>query len=313
MHMKSRLRKVSRVSHVWLGLVGGLFVCLMSVSGAVVTLRPPLAEWMSPSGASHARAGVDWDRAEQQPVAFAHEPVNRIYTFSDGDPRIHVRMRTSTDAVFDHVVYDTCAGQVLGTINLKWMDWLVDLHHNLLAGKTGRNVAGVFGIALLLSAVSGAFVWLLGRPDIRAVFRFRSTRAGSPREWHRAIGLGAMIVLCLEAYTGLWLCFPDTMCSTLSLVASVPKDARPARPKTNGVSARPVSLAVVMTSALQAMLDGRVREVRLPEGYGNVQVRMWRPGDLRSLGNNVVTVSNVTGRVVGVDSYSTKTAERSVF
>src|SRR5215475_6319803 len=147
--MNSTLRKVSRVSHLWLGLIGGLFVCLMSVSGAVVTLRPLLAEWMSPASASHGCASVDWDRAERQLVAFAHEPVNRIYTFSDGDPRIHVRIRTTTDAIFDHVIYDTCASQVLGTINLKWMDWLVDLHHNLLAGKTGRSIAGVFGIALL--------------------------------------------------------------------------------------------------------------------------------------------------------------------
>jgi uncharacterized iron-regulated membrane protein len=308
--MKSTMRSLSRASHLWLGLVGGLFVCLMSASGAVVTLRPPLAEWMAPAAASRTCAGssVDWTRAEQQLVGFAREPINRIYTFSDDDPRLHVRMRTSTDAIFDHVIFDTCASRVLGTIDFKWMDWLVDLHHNLLAGRTGRNVAGVFGIALLLSAVSGAFVWLLGRPDLRTVFRLRALRAGSSRDWHRAIGLGAMIVLCLEAYTGLWLCFPDTMRSTLAIVASVPKDPRPARPKADGVSTPPVSLAVVMASAREAVPDGRVREIRLPEGYGNVQVRMWRPGDFRSLGNNVVTISNVTGRVVAVDSYGAKNA-----
>jgi uncharacterized iron-regulated membrane protein len=302
------MRKLFRISHLWLGLIGGLFICLMSVSGALVTLRPPLAEWMAPARASQAcTGGVDWNRTEQQLVAFANEPINRIYTFSGGDPRLHVRMRTSTDAIFDHVIYDTCANRVLGAINLKWMDWLVDFHHNLLAGRTGRNVAGVFGIALLLSAISGAFVWLFGRPDLRTAFRFRAP-AGSSRDWHRAFGLSTMIVLSLEAFTGVWLCFPDTMRSVLSVVASVPKDARPPRPKKDGVSTPPVSLAAVMTSALRAMPDGRVQEVRLPEGYGNVQVRMWRPGDFRSLGNNVVTISNVTGRVVGVDSYAAKTA-----
>jgi uncharacterized iron-regulated membrane protein len=68
-----------------------------------------------------------------------------------------------------------------------------------------------------------------------------------------------------------------------------------------------------MASAIAAVPDGRIREVRLPEDYGNVQIRMWRPGDFRSLGNNVVTVSNVTGRVIAVDLYAGKTgAQRYV-
>jgi uncharacterized iron-regulated membrane protein len=309
MRMKPPMRKLFRVSHVWLGLVGGLFVCVMSISGAIVTLRPPLAEWLAPSRATQTCTGdsVDWARAEQQLAAFAKEPINRIYTFSDGDPRLHVRMRTSTDAIYDHVIYDACAGRVLGTINFKWMDWLVDLHHNLLAGKTGRRIAGVFGVALLLSALSGAVVWLLGRPNLRTAFQVRLSPARSWRDWHRALGLAAMIVLCLEAYTGLWLCFPDTMRTTLSMIAAVPTEVRAPREKADRASAPPASLASVMARALQAMPDGRVREVRLPEGFGNVQVRMWKPSDFRSLGNNVVTVSNITDRVVAIDLYDRKT------
>jgi uncharacterized iron-regulated membrane protein len=188
------------------------------------------------------------------------------------------------------------------------MDWLVDLHHNLWAGHTGRQVAGAFGLALLLSAATGLIVWLCGRPDLRTAFliRLRSPQRAW-RDWHRAVGLAAMLVLGLEAYTGLWLCFPDAMRATLTAFVPVPKDARPPRPGPADVRTPKASLAVVMASAIAAVPDGRVREIRLPEDYGNVQVRMWRPGDFRSLGNNVVTVSNVTGRVITVDLYARKT------
>ena len=302
------MRRIASVVHFWLGIAGGAFVCLICLTGAVVTLRPPLAEWMAPATKSPLGCGrpIDWARAEARIFDAAHEPINRLYTFSGTDPRLHVRLMTATPAIFDHIIYDGCADQVLGTIHLQ--DWLVDLHHNLWAGHTGRQVTGAFGLALLLSAATGLIVWLCGRPDLRTAFliRLRSPQRAW-RDWHRAVGLAAMLVLGLEAYTGLWLCFPDAMRATLIAFVPVPKDARPPRPGPADIRTPKASLAVVMASAIAAVPDGRVREIRLPEDYGNVQIRMWRPGDFRSLGNNVVTVSNVTGRVITVDLYARKT------
>jgi uncharacterized iron-regulated membrane protein len=301
------VRRGLRFAHMWLGVIGGVFVCLMAVTGAVVTLRPPLAQWMAPATASPTGCGqaVDWAQAEQRIHDFTDRPINRIYAFDNGDPRFHLRMATATPAIYQHVIYDACAGRVLGTINLAWMDWLVDLHHNLLSGRTGRFWGGIIGVALLVSSVSGLLYWILGRPRPLTAFRVRPTKSGLgfSREWHRVIGLGVMSVLCLEAYTGLWLCFPAVMRATLPGLIEAAQAPRPGRAKPDP-SRPPADLATVMASAREALPDGAVREVRLPDGYGNVQVRMWRVGDFRSLGNNVVTVSNTTGRVVGVERYA---------
>jgi uncharacterized iron-regulated membrane protein len=63
-----------------------------------------------------------------------------------------------------------------------------------------------------------------------------------------------------------------------------------------------------MKAAEIAIPGGVIREIRLPEGYGNVQVRMWLDGDFRSLGNNVATVDRASGDVVATDLYATKPA-----
>ena len=303
-------RKAVRWTHLWLGIIGGAFVCLMSVTGAIVTLRPQIAEWMSPASPQPAGCAgpVDWNRAEQQLRSYGHDEINRIYAFADGDPRYHVRIRTSRPAIYTHAIYDVCAGQVLGSIDLAWMDWTVDLHHNLLAGKAGRMWAGVIGIAFLISGLSGLTLWLLGRRRVSTAFRvqWEGSAARLSRDLHRAIGLGAACVLLLEAYTGLWLCFPQAMRATLGMVASVPEEARPARAPKPKAAAPQAGLAAMMASARQAIPDGVVREVRLPDGYGNVQVRMRRAGDFRSLGNNVVTVENAGATVVGIDRYADK-------
>jgi uncharacterized iron-regulated membrane protein len=192
---------------------------------------------MAPPTASPVGCGrpIDWARAEARIFSAAHEPINRVYAFDGADPRLHVRLMTATPAVFDHVIYDGCADQVLGTIHLQWMDWLVDLHHNLWSGHTGRQVAGVFGLALLLSAATGAIVWLCGRPDLRTAFRIQtSSSQRSRRDWHRAVGLASMLVLGLEASTGLWLCFPDTMRATLNAVVVDPEGRTAASPSARG-------------------------------------------------------------------------------
>jgi len=63
-----------------------------------------------------------------------------------------------------------------------------------------------------------------------------------------------------------------------------------------------------MAAAHSALPDGLVREIRMPEGNGNAAIRMWRPGDFRILGNNVVSVSGSTGKVLAVDRYSERPA-----
>jgi uncharacterized iron-regulated membrane protein len=306
--VRNRLRKAVSLSHMWLGIIGGVFVCLMGVTGAIVTLRPTIAVGMaaSPARPGDCAGAIDWARAEQAVKAYSHAEINRIYAFPDGDSRYQFRTMTRQPAIYGHVIYDACAGKVLGDIDLAWMDWLVDLHHNLLAGNRGRFWAGVIGIALLVSGVSGLVMWLLGKPRATTAFRVQWTGpfARLSRDLHRVFGLAVAGVLLLEAYSGLWLCFPQAMRATLSFVAFAPAAARPARVSKAQSPGPPAGLAVVMATARQAIPDGTVKEVRLPDGYGNVQVRMWRPGDFRSLGNNVVTVENGGGTVVDVDLYA---------
>ena len=61
---------------------------------------------------------------------------------------------------------------------------------------------------------------------------------------------------------------------------------------------------------VQNLEGGVIREIRLPEGYGNVQVRMWLDGDFRSLGNNVATVDRASGDVVATDLYAQQDSRR---
>jgi uncharacterized iron-regulated membrane protein len=218
-----------------------------------------------------------------------------------------MRLATDNPILFHHVIYDACSGRVLGSINMMWMDWTVDLHHNLLSGRTGRLWTGAIGVVMLFSGVSGLLMWLLAKPNLATAFRIQfAWSRRTPRELHRALGIVAALLLSLEAFTGLWLAFPQTMRGAVTAVAGAPEDVRPARGAREKSQSR-ATLADLMAAAHSAIPDGFVREIRMPEGNGNATIRMWRASDFRILGNNVVYVSGATGRVLAVDRY----AERS--
>lgn len=301
------VRRVLSWSHLWLGLIGGLLFTLLATSGTIVTFRPQLALFVAPHtvAVSPCRP-ADWDLAQQAIEAAAASSINRIYAPPEGDSRYHIRMNTATDAVYTHIIYDACAGQVLGTVPLEWMDWIVDFHHNFLAGRAGRFYVGVVGIGLLLSGVGGLALLLMTRPSFSRLLdvRVRGNGLRAAFDLHRVIGAGSVALLLVQAFTGVWLCFPQPLRASVGLALPVVAETRaPRGAKTDKPSAR---LGTLIDAAQRAIPDGAIREIRMPEGAGNVQVRMYRSGDFRSLGNNVVQLDRVTGTPLTVDLYDAK-------
>lgn len=292
-----------------MGLTIGMFICLMGVTGTLVTFRPQIAMAMSPAAVSPngCTEATDWNSAEKQIETYMGAKINRIYFPSDGDPRIQMRIMGESEKIYKHVTFDGCAAKVLGTVNLGWMYWLVDLHHNLLAENTGRRWAGAIGVVLLLSAVGGLLLWLLSKPVLSRTFRVQTGRTGwrTSMDLHRVVGVAALPLLILPAFTGIWLCYAQPMRSMLALFLPVTQDVRAPRPQGNP-PATLAGLGDVIQAARQAIPDGKIREIRMPEGYGNAQVRMWREGDFRLLGNNVVTVDAAKAKVLAVDLYDGK-------
>ena len=305
------LRRVVRWVHLWMGITVGLLICLMGLTGAVVTFRPQITALLSPSAVSPdgCTEATDWNGAQRQIEDYTGSKINRIYFPIGSDPRVQLRIVGDSEKIYKHVTFDGCAGKILGQVNLGWMYWLVDLHHNLLAEQAGRRWAGVGGVVLLFSAAGGLLLWLLSKPHLGRAFRVQTGRSGlrTSMDLHRAVGLAAMPLLVLPAFTGIWLCYQQPMRAMLAMLLPVTQDTRPARVKKDATAVQ-AGLGDMIQAARQAIPDGKIREIRMPEGNGNAQVRMWRAGDFRSLGNNVVFVDSTNARVLAVDLYDSKPA-----
>jgi uncharacterized iron-regulated membrane protein len=297
--IKPGTRRFFKWAHTWTGLVAGLVIAVVSLTGGVIVFRTeiPLASFPRSEGsAGVVGLGVLARQiARTDPTA----QVRRVrFPAQAGDPFV---VQVESAGKQEKLVCDASTGRVLGTLNTRFTDWMTDLHRNLLAGKTGRKAVGGFGIVLFLLAGSGMLLWLIGARKWRAWVSVRP-QGGSRRfhfELHRATGLWSYGLLTVVAFTGIGLAYPDTFRNALRhITGSQAANKTPRVAESGGQTLR--ALDEYVRTGTRAMPDGVPTELRLPENTrAPVDLRLRRPGDL-SLSGNHVYLEPSTAKVLAI-------------
>jgi uncharacterized iron-regulated membrane protein len=94
---------------------------------------------------------------------------------------------------------------------LRAMEWLVDLHDNLLAGPDGRVWNGLGGMLVTFLIVTGLIIWWPGKRRV-----WRSMTIGKPEasrrfawQLHNALGVWSFVMLLVWALTAVYFGFPE--------------------------------------------------------------------------------------------------------
>jgi len=203
----------------------------------------------------------------------------------------------------ERVLSDASSGRVLGTLQPGWVDWMIDLHRNLLSGKPGRAAVGAFGILLMALSVSGILMWLTGVRNWKVWIAppKNSTLVRFSYELHRLSGLWACAFLAVISFTGIGLAYPDAFKQFVQLWDGPSKAAKPPKHMKAGSLA---SLDQYLQAGRKAMPDGVITEMRLPQPKGGpVELRLYRAGDLSRSGNRVY-LDPSTASLISVDRVS---------
>jgi uncharacterized iron-regulated membrane protein len=296
---KPGTRRFFKWVHTWTGLVAGLVIAVVSLTGSVIVFRTeiPLASFPR-SGGGPGVVGLD-AMAKQIARTDPNAQIRRVnFPARSGDPFV-VQVDSAGKQL--RLVCDASTGRVLGTLNTRFTDWMTDLHRNLLSGKTGRKAVGGFGIVLFFLAATGMSLWLIGARKWRAWVSVRPQ--GSSRrfhfELHRAMGLWSYALLTVVAFTGIGLAYPDAFRNALQHITGSPA-ANKAPRVAESDSQTLATLDEYVSAGTGAMPDGVPTELRLPETKrAPVDLRLRRPGDL-SLSGNHVYLEPSTGKVLAV-------------
>ena len=137
--------KWCRTAHAWAGAALSLLLFVLALSGTALVFKDDYVRLVEPA----ARAAPDLSSegmvkvVKAAEVHFGREQLSALF-FASHDFGLHkVYLRD------DKAAYLTSDGSLLDTWekNGRVEDWVFDLHHYLLAGRTGAIVAGSAGLA----------------------------------------------------------------------------------------------------------------------------------------------------------------------
>lgn len=184
-----------RLLHRWPGLIAGLLVLVLSLSGAALSVYPTMERLAVPVEVRGQKVG---DLAAS--VLVVHPGLEQIrrspsgtitaYWFDDGVARAAV-----VDPATGHDVASADQGPV--------QRWLIEFHRELLLGDAGRFGAAAGALAMLVLALSGATLVARRQGGLRRWFAaIKGPWAG---RWHAELARVAVFGLGLSALTALWM------------------------------------------------------------------------------------------------------------
>lgn len=308
------LRKLLFWLHLSIGLLAGLVIASMCVTGALIAFQHEIVEWAEHADRTVAVPEAGSPRlplAELQKRFKAALPKARLNSVHvSADPAKAVLFRYGSANAQPTTAY---ANPYTGEINIKprsladrGMRALVEWHRWLgLEGerrKVGKALTGTGTLLFICLLLSGLWLWW---PRCWSWRRLRSTTLPDPRargrrfhfNWHHAIGLWTSVVLLIIALTGLPIAYKW---ATTLVYRAYGETEKPASSLPPFKGQAKVDLDKIVAASMAEVPDWKLIAINMPVGYNgnrpNAGIRTdrdWPRGSLTAL-----TFDPVTGAVV---------------
>ncbi|MDB6076453.1 MAG: hypothetical protein JWO82_200 [Akkermansiaceae bacterium] len=260
--------------HSWLGLIAGLGLVVIGLTGSVLVFRDEVdglvdARIMRVEPTPQGR--LSWDRLYQ--AATAAWPGYRIVGIgSRRDPRLAdlVYLKKPGSREYLGATLNPYTGAALSgpmTDRQTFTSLLLEIHYTWLAGHPGMLVTGILAVMLCLLGVSG--IWLY-RGFWKNFFRLRWGRSARIffSDLHKMVGISSVVFNLLLGFTGAYWNLAHVASDGLGSDSSKPEPAIPA------VVDSSVSFDALEQTAAEKMPGFRAIWVYAPDG-AEQEISLW--------------------------------------
>ena len=297
------LRKAIFQVHLWTGVLVGLYVFVVCVTGAALVFRIDLQRALHPDLFTPA-IGTPADAAtilESVRDAFPGDRVSGIDAPTTVRPTYLAYVVRG--ATFLTLLVDPVSGRVLGALPQKSLVRTVqDLHFDLLAGRTGRVVNGAGALLVLGLCFSGLVIWWPGILNWRRGFTIDFRRNWKRINWdlHSATGIWTVAMIAMWAVTGVYFAFPSQFRTAINAMSPLTVVAAPQSDPAGSNTAPPTWRALIARAA-ERISDQHVARVVTPYDGKAAFLVMFSPVAPYSAGGAALTsvyLDQYTGEVL---------------
>ena len=245
------LRRAVFQIHLWSGLILGIYVVLVCLSGSAVVFRNDLYDWLF----TKTKVQVFGKPLTREQLTQAAESTYPGYTVRSVE-----RGRFPTEATeillakgWRHKdrLFDPYVGRDIGpsvTIYYHFLHFAGDLHGNLLLGPGGLQANAIGGFLTAMLCVTGMVVWWPGIANWRRSMSLRRDVGWKRFNWdlHSAVGFWTVSLILMWGLTGAYFVFPEPFRAVVGIFTTIdpprpaqivyaaPPIRRPRRPPTTG-------------------------------------------------------------------------------
>lgn len=313
--------------HLTAGVVAGIIILIMSVTGAILAFQPQIEAFVERDARTiqiaenaerlDAQTLLSWARAAKPEI----KPTNLIV---QSNPNAAVALALGREGTLYLNPYN---GEVTGENSKSaraffqfvtdWHRWLGASNENRAIGKA---VTGACNLAFLVLAVTGVYLWFPRRwswKNVRAIGVFRFGQDGKARDfnWHNVAGIWTSLVLIVLTATAAVISY--TWASNLVYYATgnTPPAAQQPAPQQQSNNAAPFAVPENLNS-LWARAEGQSPgwksiAVRLPISE-NAIFTIDEGKYLNRFGRSTLTLNAQSSEVVKWESYGEQNAGRQL-
>ncbi len=296
-NQKKKLRATWLQVHKWIGLTLGLLIIPICLTGSALVWHDWLDAKLEPQ--RHAALGqpsaplTTFETAARSALRDGQE-LSEIRLSDEGRPVVAVATKAAEGQgrpVRTTTWLDPRDASVIdqSTGNSELVQVMHVLHGSLMIPGWGRPIVGWVGVFMLVSCLTGIWLWWPLSGNVRSGFRWRR-RNTTNANLHYMTGFWVLIPLAMLSFTGAWISFPKVF----GQFESRPAPAGPSREQ--AMRARPLSETALTVdqavAAAQPFATGALTSV----GWPTDQKAEWRVSFDRKGGPAVVTVADATAK-----------------
>jgi uncharacterized iron-regulated membrane protein len=306
-------RKALFQVHLWVGVLTGLYVFVVCVTGAALVFRIDMQRAIYPELFTPSAPGPQADPVEVMDSVRKAFPADRL---SGVDAPTTARPTylayASNGDRFRTLLLDPVTATLLGELSdTSFVRTLQDLHFDLLGGRTGRVVNGIGALFLVVMCLTGLVIWWPGRANWRRGLTVDFSRQWKRVNWdlHSAVGVWTVAFVFMWAITGVYFAFPSAFRSAVNRVSTITSTRPPQSSPRTGQTAAPTWRALVDEARRHA--PGQfVARVVVPSNERAAFLVMFSPVRPTPLGAELTSVylDQSTGEVLKQAAPASRTA-----
>lgn len=196
--------------HHWCGLIAGIFLLLMSITGALLVFSDEIQGVYESNtvAADNPTGAYSYDASFSNIRKLYPGWEIRLYEHPSVNEALAYELRKGSDMkkVWVHPVNGSLL-QVTDEVQNQLQRRLLTLHHTLFAGTAGKVIVFFVGVLFLISVVTGIYIYR--KAIVRVLlFRVRLNRKSGrsiSSSLHRVIGVWTLVFNLLIVTTGLFI------------------------------------------------------------------------------------------------------------